>query len=658
MYRDTERLGVMVMGWNAAPELIAAIVIIILIINSSGSRSIPTVRNKLFTVSLWFTTVCLVINATSVLTIVNSKVVPLWINIFINTLYFLIYPLMSILFIIYLLLFMFERVPDSHQYRFRIALVFIGISVLANTILSIGNLYTGWLFSFDSSLNYVRGPLNRWSFVMVAYNIAIGLMFAFTERKHIDPFFLKIAGWFPIISFAILGIQQIYRTIMLSGTAMMVATLWVFLNFQSKKFYEDNLTKLGNRETFTTITDLIVKRNKRADIILISLDDFKVVNDTFGRPNGDAILKRIACMLENTYPHQQVFRYSGDEFAVVITDDADLAFPERLIQKFCTQIDKPMEIEGIVANIEASTALLELPQKDEYATDPINLLDHAIRLAKNKGRSQRIVIDEPVFNSIRRRNQIVDSLKSGMKEEYFHVEYQPIFNSATNRIVGAEALLRMNDPQLNAISPKEFIPLAEEVGVIDSMGLWVMEKVYGLIDRCIESGINCPAISVNFSGRQFFYDQPEKKILAIHHNHGTKQHVKLEITESTFIGTDYPVIRQTMDTLIHAGIGFYLDDFGTGYSNFSTLLKLPFETVKIDKSLISDILKDEQSRQFLKTLVSAISLTGSQVITEGVETIEQVEYLKSIGCNLIQGYVYFQPVGEQKLIELLENANG
>lgn len=641
------------MEWNALPELIAALVLVILLINSKGAYYVPTLRNKMFRHSLWFTTLCLFINSVTILTIVHATLIPLWLNIILNSIYFFIYPLMSSFFVAYILLFVFEQAPERHKKRLYCGLILLNVLAVINIALTIANLKYGWLFSFDDTLNYVRGPLNRWSFFMAFLNILIGVILTLAEYKYLDPPFLRIIGWFPLLTIIILVIQQVYQTVMLSGTAMMVATLTVYLNFQERKFAEDTLTKVANRTSFTHILSLVVQRNRKFALILISLDDFKLVNEAVGRERGDTILQVIAARLTELFPKHQVYRYSGDEF-VVICPANDRAVVEKSLAQIRMLFATPLSYENRKRLISATTVLLYFPFEEAKLSDPLNVLDFAIRNAKNRGKSEHLTVDGAIYGAMNRRNQIIERLKGELDHMIFSLEFQPIFDLGQNKIVMAEALLRAKDPFIGEISPNELIPIAEEYGMIEEIGLWVFERCCQLLQRLNSELATVPAISINFSGRQFFLDFQSEKLIQISQKYGDVSHkIKLEITESTFLGSDYPEITAKMKELEDAGIKWFLDDFGIGYANVMTLAKLPFEAVKLDRSLVTDSFDNPQLTSFVQALVQLISNTGSQVIAEGVETKEQEQHVRLLGCQLAQGYYYHHPLSEERLVQLL-----
>lgn len=641
------------MEWNALPELIAALVLVILLINSRGAYYVPTLRNKMFRHSLWFTTLCLFINSITILTIIHAEKVPLLLNIILNSIFFSIYPLMSSIFVAYILLFVYEQTPERHKKRLYCGLILLNILAVVNIALTIANLKNGWLFSFDSNLNYIRGPLNRWPFFMAVFNILIGIILTLVEYKYLDPSFLRIVGWFPLLSSIILVIQQIYQGVMLSGTAMMVAILTVYLNFQERKFAEDALTKVANRTSFIHTLSLAVQKNRKFALILISLDDFKLVNEAVGRERGDKILQEIATRLTKLFPKHQVYRYSGDEF-VVVCPTQDTQMVENSLSQIHELFEKPISFENRKRLINTATVLLFLPFEEAKLSDPLNVLDFAVRHAKNRGKSEHLTIDGAIYGAMNRRNQIIERLKGQLDHMLFSVEFQPIYDLEQRQFVMAEALLRAKDPFIGEIPPSELIPIAEEYGMIEEIGLWVFERCCQLLQRLNSEFKTVPTISINFSGRQFFLDFQSEKLLQICHKYGDVAHkVKLEITESTFLGSDYPDIMAKMNELEEGGIKWFLDDFGTGYANMMTLAKLPFEAIKLDRSLISESFKNPQLTTFVQALVQLISNTGAKVIAEGIETKELEEHARLLGCHLTQGYFYHYPLSEDRFVQLL-----
>lgn len=641
------------LSWNAAPEIIAAIVIFILMLNTTNSQSFPTLRNRMFVLSLNFTFFCIILNLLTIFTIEIAARIPLWINMVVNTAFFIISPFMPLIFIVYMLLFIFENSPITHRKRLSQTLWFMAIIISAYLIITIINIWSGWLFSFNESYVYIRGTLNKLPIFIPMFFIVIALIQAIPERKYMDRFLLRIISWFPLIAIALMTVQLIYPEIILSGSAMMIATLTVHLNFQVKKISEDNLTKLPNRETFAKNVEMLNKKGKPCTIILVSLDDFKVINDTYGQSKGDDFLIAIASGLKALFPEEKLYRYGGDEFAIIVRMENPLN-ESQMIQILQDEFHTPWQTSKVQAKISASIAILSLPLVQEDHLDPINLLDYAMRSIKNRGKGNSVVCDENLLRIMKRRNRLIELLKQGIASGSFSLNYQPIYHLSYETMNTAEALLRLQDETLGIIGPSEFIPMAEEIGIISEIGMWVLKEVCKFLKQLNEMYLELPSISINFSVQQLTDSQLVEKIFnTINEYEIPASLLRFEITESTFIGSSYQEILSVMEPLIAKGIHFHLDDFGTGYSNLAYVINLPFECIKLDKSLLWDIENNERMQVFVEKLVRAVSQMGAKVIIEGIETKGQQEFIRKIGCDMVQGYYFSPPLSEQDFTNTL-----
>jgi len=607
----------------------------------------------MFHLSLYFTFICIVLNLLTVLTINSAARIPLWVNLVVNTAFFMIYPFMPLVFITYMLLFIFENSPTQHKERLRLTLWVIGIALAAYLVITLVNLSTGWIFSFSADFEYIRGPLNKLPLLLIIALIILALVQAIPERSSMDRFLLRLISWFPLLSLGILGVQVIYPNIVLTGTAMMLATLSVHLNFQVKKISEDNLTKLPNRETFIKTVELLSRRNRPVTILLISLDDFKYINDTYGRIRGDQFLLAIKQGLLSYFPEQRLYRYSGDEFSIILESRQTLG-EAHLANQVIDLFHKPWNIAGVQARIGASVAVLSLPLESDEHMDPINLLDHVIRTAKNQGKNQFVVCDESIFRAMRRRNRLIERLRQAVESGSFSLQYQPIFHLNDGQANSAEALLRLHDDLLGDVVPSEFIPLAEEIGLINEIGLWVFKQVCAFLDRLRKEDLPLPSIAINFSVQQLADSKILQKLVAVLDSYVLPENLlKLELTESMFIGSSYQEILTVMEPLIARGIHFHLDDFGTGYSNLAYVINLPFECIKLDKTLLWDIEHNERMQVFVERLVRAVIQMGSKVIIEGIETEAQRNFLTRVDCDMVQGFIFSPPLSEQEFIKTL-----
>lgn len=629
------------MYWNAVPEMIAALIILVLLLNSRDVHAMPSMRDRMFRFTLYYSLFSFLLNILSIETVHFHQVVPRWAIIASNAAYFAFYPLVTPVFIFYILLYAFERAPEEHRVRLRTTGTIILGSAALYLVIVLLNFSYGWLFSLDETNEYVRGPLNRLSLLLAMVHIVIGVLTVLRERSYLDKFFFKVLLWFPMLSLAIVIIQALYLEVVLTGSALVIAILSVYLNFQTKKISIDTLTEFPNRETFVSNLETIVRHKRKVTVVVASLDNFKSVNDTFGQKRGDLFLKEVANTLQQLCPKGQPYRYGGDELAI-ITDSTDRG---QLVETIAGRFEREWTVDGITTRLSTSLALLELPFRADPSTDPITLIDHALRTAKNRGPGQMVRCDTMVLHTIRRKNQLSERLLRAIPEESLSLYYQPIFSIDTGTMMMAEALLRMETKELGPITPSEFIPLAEELGIIGELGRWVLEQVCILLSDFRSRGKEMPIISINFSSQQFSNPKVVKDILeTIERYRIPPGKIILELTESTFIGSSFQDALEVMHQLLGHGIHFNLDDFGSGYSNLSYVVNLPFRCIKLDKSLLWDVEEKNRMHHLIESIIKVVRQIDYQVIVEEVENASQVSFLRSIECDMIQGYYLCPPL--------------
>ncbi len=641
--------------WHSSPELISAFVILVLLLNSKTFYIELSTRDKLFSFLLYYTFVSFVINLMTVATVFFAQYIPLWINMMVNTLYFAIYPFMLDLLIAYILLYIYEKVPSAHHKRPKRLFTFLAATYVVYLVVVVINLWTGWLFYFNADRLYIQGIINNLPVYLALFHTLCGIVVLTLERQFVDSFFLFIISWFPIVSILVLIAQIIFPEIILSGTAMMVAILSIYLNFQTRKISLDNLTQLPNREYFVSTLTSRLKRGKKVSIILISLDDFKVINDTFGQTKGDACLKTLATEVQSICNKGQLFRYGGDDFVLMVPTNEK----KECVKQIRKRLTLPWEVEGISTRLNATIVSIDLPYENEKKADPITLLDHTKRYAKSHHKGRYLLFDDSMLKAIRRKQIIVNSLFDSIENNTLRVVYQPIICLETGKANLFEALLRMNDTDLQAISPGEFIPIAEELGIIDKLTLYVLKTVCTLQKDLDEKGLTIPSITVNFSASHFSNKKLLDTMLKFIDSHPTsKGKIIFEITESVFITTSFNQVLSMMTPFIESDIQFILDDFGTGYSNLSHMVNLPLKHIKMDKSLLWDTVEEGKPRFLLELLENVSKQMNIELIVEGVETKEQLHFLQEIKSSMAQGFLFSLPLEKEEFYKaIIKNRN-
>jgi len=392
-----------------------------------------------------------------------------------------------------------------------------------------------------------------------------------------------------------------------------------------------------------------VRNGTYGALLLIDLDDFKILNDTSGHEIGDLLLKQVAERLVcSVQPYGTVARFGGDEFAVMLPDlgktEQDAATQAGAVAKtISTVLGQEFRLNAGIHHNTASIGVCLFDDRGAGTETLLKQVELAMYWAKRSGRNLIHFFDPAMEESVAKRAALGKDLRDAILEKQFVLHYQA--QMADTRLIGAEALVRWHHAQRGTISPADFIPLAEETGLIMPLGLWVLEMACAqLVKWGSEPGLSGLTISVNVSVQQFNQDNFVEQVLAVLHKTGANPNrLKLELTES-LLASNVDVIIEKMHALKAEGIGFSLDDFGTGYSSLSYLKRLPIDQLKIDQTFVRDLLVNPDDTPIAKTIIELGENLGIGVIAEGVETAEHRAFLAKLGCTRYQGYFFGRPM--------------
>lgn len=428
------------------------------------------------------------------------------------------------------------------------------------------------------------------------------------------------------------------------------------------KATHDGLTGLPNRSLFVSRLETAIERAKqephhRVCVFFIDLDRFKVVNDSLGHFVGDKLLVEIAARLRDCLrPSDMVARLGGDEFTILVEgrceDDEVVRIAQRIHEKF----EYPFSLDGHEIFSSASIGILSRNERHESAEDMMRDADTAMYQAKRAGKARHEVFNPDMHEAVMEVLQIENDLRRAIERNELFIHYQPIFSLDDDSIIGFEALARWRHRELGLIDPGKFIPLAEEIGYIDVLGVHILRMASSEIRRLRElSNVAHPlTLSVNLSCKQFANPRLVEVIKGILDETGfpaTK--LKLEITESVFF--EYPEKAIAMlNQLRELGIDISVDDFGTGYSNLNYLRKLPVSTLKIDRSFISPIDGEGNNTEIVETIAMLARSLNLKVIAEGVETEAQLAQLKRLACEGAQGNFFAPPMPFEDLAQFID----
>jgi diguanylate cyclase (GGDEF)-like protein len=420
----------------------------------------------------------------------------------------------------------------------------------------------------------------------------------------------------------------------------------------------DPVTQLPNRHEFNDALAYALARADRQDssvgLLLLDLDNFKVVNDTLGHHCGDQLLKlvseRLVVILRGT---DIICRIGGDEFVVIVEPADDASEMASVARKILAVLATPFDIEGHQLYVSASIGVSLYPFDAQDVATLTRNADTAMYHAKHRGKNRYAVFQSEMELRAQRRLRMEANLRRALQNEELYLHYQPQIDLRSGRIVGVEALIRWNCREMGQLSPSEFIPVAEESGIIVDLGRWVLQSA------CRQAAVWCKAglldslehVAVNLSACQARDPGLMDDIRAILHEtqlpHGL---LELEITEGVLMDNVHANV-ELMRRLQETGIHLSIDDFGTGYSSMSYLQRLPIDQLKIDRSFVHDL--PGEGEAIVTAIIAMAHSLHLKVVAEGVETLQQVEFLRTAGCDNVQGYFFARPMTAAQLTALL-----
>ncbi len=449
--------------------------------------------------------------------------------------------------------------------------------------------------------------------------------------------------------------------------------VWIVDDISERKLFEqkiqhqayyDSLTGLPNRLQLLSFLEREIsmanRHQQNGALLFIDLDNFKTINDSLGHSTGDKLLKLVAERIANNLRKEDVTsRMGGDEFVIILPNldnNSTIAAKKSLeiATKICNLLARSFFIDGQELHVTISIGVSLIPTQNTGVEDILKQADTAMYRAKSAGRNTVRFFLPSMQKAADERLLMNTEIKKAILNNELTVYYQPQVNN-NNEIVGAEALIRWNHPTRGFISPLQFIPIAEETGIIKDIGYWVLQNTCTTIEQWVKKQIleENQTIAVNFSPREFAVSDFVERITHILEKTGAQPNfLNIELTEGSLVSSFEDTVKKIME-LRDLGIKFSIDDFGTGYSSLSYLQKLPLNTLKIDRVFITDICNTERDSILVDTIIMMAKNLGLKVIAEGVEKEEEVAYLSSRGCTVYQGYYYCKPIPSEDFEQLL-----
>ena len=418
----------------------------------------------------------------------------------------------------------------------------------------------------------------------------------------------------------------------------------------------DPLTGLPNRLLFQDRLQQAIALSKRHQhkfaVIFMDLDNFKIINDTMGHEAGDELLRQTALRLSGTGRETDtVARLGGDEFAFIINKVDTVEDAMNSAQRLNTLLKTPIEVNGSAINMGSSIGVTIYPDDAANSEELLRNADIAMYQAKDDGRNTTRFFTREMNAKLQQNKEILTDLAESLTQGHFELYYQPLFTIDHKELVGAEALIRWHHPEKGMIPPDKFIAVAEQSGLINELGDWVLAQACREIKTFVNARILDIKIAINISPVQFkSKDFLQHMLLILEQHDVSADFIELEITEGAVMDNVDQAI-ETMQALHDAGFQLAMDDFGTGYSSLSYLKRFPIQKVKIDRSFISDLENDDDSKSITTAIIQMSHSLGLHVLAEGVETEEQLHYLQGEKCDYVQGYYTGRPMPASEFIK-------
>ena len=425
----------------------------------------------------------------------------------------------------------------------------------------------------------------------------------------------------------------------------------------------DDLTGLPNRTMFSTVLNMALNSAQRYQrkfaLVFIDLDRFKVINDTLGHEAGDELLRRVASRLKGCLRASDlVARMGGDEFVVLVQEITETEQAAAVAQKILLAINQPLELMRQECRVTASVGVSLYPTDAQDELTLMKNADLAMYLAKEEGKNNYQFFSPSIKAQSVERLALEAGLRHALERDELFLHYQAKLDLHTGRITGAEALLRWRHPELGMVSPAQFIPLAEETGLIVPIGLWVLRTACRQAMAWQRAGLPPLCIAVNLSPRQFNDEHLLRDIQGALDETGlAPEHLELEITEG-MVMQDSQRAARILAAIKSLGVMLAIDDFGTGYSSLAQIKRFPFDTIKVDRSFIRNLPQDTEDKAITQAIIAIAKTLSLTVVAEGVETAEQEAFLREHACDQTQGYYFCKPIAAEDFAALLSRHVG
>ena len=548
----------------------------------------------------------------------------------------------------YLIYYLIEVVYNRNYFSSRTSAM-VGIPLFMDIVIMFMNVGTHSVYDVIEVEDSVQVIFNTWykvPYLIVAVSLLLYLVIAIRNHNVLKEKRQYIFYVIPILLISIYYLQYRIKSTVVLGFGYSVALLLLYMYSYSSSMKLDGLTRLPDGATFKKMLDYRIGQKQSMTIAMITLDDFKQVNREYGYHNGSRFLKLIAKYITSQAPKQCLARYSGDKFAIVFDEQSiqdTLSWCDNVLERF----EHSWELGKLRHKLSVCISLVEYPAMADTSEEILDLLEYMNTYGKLNKRNQYIICNDAFKEKIQRRLHIASTLNDIVQQRKMYVKYQPILEVVENAYTRAEALFRLEDEQLGTVEPAEFFPIAEENGYIIDIGYILLEQVCQYMKTIQEEGKETPIISVNFFRQQIMDENVEQKVQAILQKYDiAPERIAFELPESVF-AMQYNAVKEQIQKVHDMGCRFYLDGFGNAFLDLSHLMELPFEVIKINKSMIREAEQNDSVYLLVSAMTAVFEENGKLILGDGIESEHLKEMADLLFMDFLQGHYISEPLSEE-----------
>ncbi len=637
--------------FNLAYNICSIILMTAVLITYLSKKRLKSMQNRLYTTLLCMTLIVAATDISNVLGIMYPEGLPLWTGYLNNYLFYTLELFTILVFGLYVMA-LTDRTFSEERLLTKICLT---VPVILPCVMLITNPFTGMVFYYDQAGRYQAGDYRHVIYLLFfIYLVYIAAYGAFL--KDLLPAKLKVVLCMAVVAVCIPGwIRLIFPAQVSDVFGLAIAILILYVNIQNPEEHLDMTTGLFNPHAFRK-SFLFNRRNYHNNhLIVIFIEDIPVLKQVMGVETANQILKEIADYLDQRFS-RNVYQLGSELFGIMIRIEAEGQLPE-IMRSLDERFMQKWRYGSGETDMTARIIEIRMPEDAQDVETVYSYSDYLGALdASHKWFLYARAVD---MQFLQRKTDVEGALRRAIEKKSFEMYFQPIYCVAEDNIATAEALVRLDDPEMGMISPAEFIPIAEKSGLILPISDIIFRKVFAFIrdHELMSKGLQY--IEINLSMVQCMQESFSEKLSGMMQEYGiSSNRINLEVTETAAVNSPRR-LRENMQELYDRGIRFSLDDFGTGYSNIDSLMDLPLDMIKLDKSMIdmATYAEDNKGKIVLGSAVAMVKRMNMKIVAEGVETREQKEYLEGMGVDYLQGYYFSKPIPEEEFVVFIEKFN-